>query len=715
MIATDEMTYRQRIAALREKKIAHTLAKAKQQGYMDGDDYGTVPMPEDFTFTAKPNHPNGGFYGYKACAENFAALMAVHPIYVDPLEGLCGRWRAMLTSYRQPWPEDLFPFDELKADQEKYGIGSGMNSDSHFAIDYELGMSLGFGGVLEKIRACRASNPGHEEFYDAEETTVLAIQGWIARHIAEVERLLAVEERPEIRQTLEVMLACNRNVIDKAPQTFIEACQWMAWFNCVSRVYDRDGAGCAIDQVLLPYYRRDKAAGIIDDEQVKFYLADLLLIETHYYQLSGCDAQGRDLTNELSWLILEAAHWLNTSNNLTVRVHDNLDPAFFRKAVEYLFTDRNGWPRFSGNKGLMGYARNAGTSEDDALRRIAVGCNWNAVPGREYPMNDCVKINVAKVFELSFHEMLEDGERSMERLMTLMEGNLQRAVEVTAAGINHHIRYQHAVLPELVMNLYMQDTIERGEDITQCAALFTVGIDGVGLGTVADSLAAIEQRVVKEGRVSWDELAQALKDDFQGHERLRLMLMNSDRYCQGASLGDRWAERVSDLLTRLIKAQPMPEGRTLVPGWFSWSNTIFFGQQVGATPDGRKAYAPVTHGANPNPGFRKDGAVTAMATGIARIQPGYGNTAPLQLEFDPRISVEEGGIDRVAAVIKAHVDMGGTLININVLDKDKLMEAHRDPLTHPDLVVRVTGFTAYFATLSPEFRQLVVDRFVEGM
>ena len=511
------------------------------------------------------------------------------------------------------------------------------------------------------------------------------------------------------------MLACNRNVIDRAPQTFLEACQWMAWFNCVSRIFDRDGAGCSLDQELLPYYRQDIKDGTLTEDEAKFYIANLLLIETHYYQLSGCDAQGRDLTNELSWLILEAAHWLNTSNNLTVRVHDAIDPAFFRKAVEYLFTDRNGWPRFSGNKGLMGYARNKGATEEDARQRIAVGCNWNAVPGREYPMNDCVKINVAKVFEIAFYEMLQAGERNMDRLMSIMERHLKRAVEVTAAGINHHLEYQHAVVPELVMDLYMQGTIEHGLDITQCAELLTVGIDGVGLGTVADSLAAIEQRVMKEGRVSWDELAEALQADFEGHERLRLMLLNSDRYCQGASLGDRWAERVSDMLTRLIKAQPMPEGRTLVPGWFSWSNTIIFGKQVGATPDGRKAYTPVTHGANPNPGFRRDGAVTAMATGIARIQPGYGNTAPLQLEFDPRVSAEEGGIDRVAAVIKTHVDMGGTLININVLDKEKLMEAHRDPLTHPDLVVRVTGFTAYFATLSPEFRQLVVDRFVEGM
>ena len=159
----------------------------------------------------------------------------------------------------------------------------------------------------------------------------------------------------------------------------------------------------------------------------------------------------------------------------------------------------------------------------------------------------------------------------------------------------------------------------------------------------------------------------------------------------------------------------MPGKLQLVPGWFSWSKTIHFGAQVGATPNGRKAFEPLTHGANPTPGFRRDGAPTAMASGIAMVQPGYGNTAPLQIEFDPGLSREEGGVERVMQLVKTHLDMGGTLININVLDKDVLMEAHKDPQSHPDLVVRVTGFTAYFCTLSPEFRQLVVDRFLDHM
>ena len=193
------------------------------------------------------------------------------------------------------------------------------------------------------------------------------------------------------------------------------------------------------------------------------------------------------------------------------------------------------------------------------------------------------------------------------------------------------------------------------------------------------------------------------------------MLSSAVRYCQGGTIADGWAERITRDFARMVHEQPMPEGRRLVPGFFSWSRTIEYGACIGATPNGRKAGKPISHGANPNPGFRKDGAVTALSTGIAHAQPGYGNAAPLQLEFDPKMTREEGGVERLEQLIRTHIDMGGTLININVLDGEKLMKAHENPDLYPDLVVRVTGFTAYFATLSPEFRQLVVDRFLEGL
>ena len=260
-----------------------------------------------------------------------------------------------------------------------------------------------------------------------------------------------------------------------------------------------------------------------------------------------------------------------------------------------------------------------------------------------------------------------------------------------------------------MMNLMMQHSLETGEDASRCAELYTIGVDGAGLAVVADSFGALETRVEREKVLSWEAVYDAVEQNFP-NERIRLILNSAPKYCSGGSASDLWAKRLTDCWVSLIRAQKMPQGRQLLPGWFSWARTVEYGSKVGATPNGRRAHEPISHGANPNPHFRTDGAPTAQAHGIASVQCGYGNTAPLQIEFDPNVQADEQGIAVVENLIIGHFAEGGTLININVLDGEKLLAANPD--LYPDLVVRVTGFTAYFASLSPEFRQLVVDRFL---
>ena len=216
-----------------------------------------------------------------------------------------------------------------------------------------------------------------------------------------------------------------------------------------------------------------------------------------------------------------------------------------------------------------------------------------------------------------------------------------------------------------------------------------------------------------EKKISFDELYSHIESNFGGDdgEYVRQLMYHSQRYGGGDSLGDKWATRISKLYTELVRDLcRQHEGINFIPGLFSWSNTIGLGSTVKATPNGRKCGEPINHGANPLGGFRKDGAVTSMCNSIAAVQPMYGNTAPVQLEVDPGIAGDEEGIDKMCAMILGIMNSGNTLLNINIIDKNKILEAHKEPMKYPDLVVRVTGFTAYFAMLSPNFRQLVVDR-----
>jgi formate C-acetyltransferase len=291
--------------------------------------------------------------------------------------------------------------------------------------------------------------------------------------------------------------------------------------------------------------------------------------------------------------------------------------------------------------------------------------------------------------------------------------HLRAALDTVARGFDFQYEHMHKVFPELILDLLCQGTIEKGLDASQGGVEFyPFCVDGAGLATAADSFAAVEERIEKQGHMTWKELLAHLDANWSGPqgERARAMMRNTPRFGSGGSAADDWAVRIVRAFCEAVKEKPTPRGFMMVPGLFSWVLNLSMGRNVGATPNGRRAGEPISHGANPDPGFRRDGAPTALAVAVAAVQPGYGNTAPLQIDLDPSFSHSSEDVEKVAALIRGHCELGGTQVNINVMNKEQVLEAHKDPGKFPDLIVRVTGFSAYFASLSPEMRQFVVDR-----
>ena len=150
---------------------------------------------------------------------------------------------------------------------------------------------------------------------------------------------------------------------------------------------------------------------------------------------------------------------------------------------------------------------------------------------------------------------------------------------------------------------------------------------------------------------------------------------------------------------------------------FSHGDVYAYGRNLKATPNGRLTGEPISHSNEPDPGFARgldSFSPSLKATAVAKLQAGYGNSAPLHLDIDTAMLSENGGIDALAALIHTHNKMGGTLINMNCLSEQKLKEAHENPASHPDLVVRVTGYSAFFASLSRDYRQQIIDRFLSA-
>ena len=737
------LTYQERIDQLRETKLAQTAEKQELIGSMDHDDWALILPPPDRRkivkamstsgmpitdcllegYEPKSNHPSGGFFGPKAVGENFGALLEAHPVYIDPVSSLAGGYMVNFSSYRKPgWNPDLDVATmrpDLAEARQTYQLQPGIGASQHFCQDLKIGLDLGWGGLLEQIRTYREANaPRSADFYDGLEAIVLGMQDWIQRTADAAYEMAETEENPQLRQNLLEIAEMNARLVTEPPQTFREACQWTLWYQITARMYNGSGSLGRLDVLLTPYYERDIADGILTDEEATFHIACLLLRDTAYLQLGGQDITGKDVTNTVSYLVLEAAHQLKIPANVGIAVGDGVDPGLLKRGVEVMFEDKAGVPKFLGvERTAEGFAKN-GYDIGLGYERAYSGCHWSAIPGREYTLNDCVKINFAAVFEVAWNDMMSDPdvEPNVANLWDRFVYHMRKGVRGIAGSLDFQIDHMHEVFPELVLDLLSYGPVEKGEDASHGGVEFyNLCLDGAALATVADSFAALAQRVEQEGRLTWEQVGQYIENDWAGTdgERARQMMHSIPRYGHGGTLGDEYARQIVEVFTDLVKEAPTPNGYNMVPGLFSWANTIPMGKSVGATPNGRHAGDAISHGANPDPGYRKDGAPTAMAVAIASVQPGFGNTAPMQMELDPSLSKDEGGVESVAELIKTHFDLGGTQINLNIMDAAQVLEAHKDPSKYPDLVVRVTGFSAYFASLSPEFRQLVVNRILK--
>jgi formate C-acetyltransferase len=524
----------------------------------------------------------------------------------------------------------------------------------------------------------------------------------------------------------------NRRLVNEPPEAFREACQWIAWYQMVARMYNGNGSIGRLDIVLRPFYERDIAAGQITEEEAIFHVACLFLKETGYSQLGGPDAEGNDVTNPLSFICLEAAHRLKVPVNVGVAVGEKADPRLLRRGVEILLEDQAGTPKFVGvENAVRGFMRNGIPPEVARLRSFA-GCHHFALPGREYCVTTGGNVNLAAILDVAFHELMADASAtpSVEGLWERFVAHLEHSVELVGDAFDFHMQHMHEVFPELMLDLCCHGPLEKGLDCSQPGGLeyVTRAVDAIGLATAADSFAAIEQRVERERRLSWAELKHWLDSDWAGPRlpptgsgvsgagpegaQARLMMRSIHRFGYGGSRADGWAKRIAQTFAAIVKAKPTPAGHTMIPGLYSWLGNISAGDGLRATPNGRHANTPISHGASPDPGFRQDGAPTALSRAITSVEMGWGNTVTLQLELDVGAIGGQAAVDRVVELIRGHMAMGGTLVNLNILDKRKLLAAYQNPELYPDLIVRVTGFGAYWSSLSPQIRELVIQRVI---
>lgn len=614
---------------------------------------------------------------------------------------------------------------------------------SHVTPDYGAVLQKGFSGILAEAEDASARSHSREQraFYEAASIAAQAAidfgQRW-SRHCAVQAELCPEPQRAEELRNL-------ASIFDRVPakpaRTFHEAVQslFLAHVLVHQESFQHGVSFGRIDQMLFPYYARDRAAGRLTCEQAIEILGCFLgkaaeqvplfnSMATEFFSglssasgltLGGIDSAGNDATNELTYLFLEAYDLMRLRQpNLHLRVHRESPPPLLSRACEVL-KKGGGMPAFFNDDAVVAAIEDLGVPLADARDYSIVGCVEWGVPRKSFPAAGAAFLSLPAVLDDTLHQCGNDETRfaSMDDLLDALRRRLRRAVRSAVAG-NDAIERAHALFrPTPLLSLLVDGCLETGCDVTTGGARYnSTGMQGVGLADVADSLAAIEQLVFVERRLSLAQLVTAVDADFAGQEQLRSRLLNKvAKYGEGSGRAEHYAASVARLYCETVREHVNPRGGLYAPGFWSMTTHVGFGRRLGALPSGRKAGRPLADGISPVNGADRRGPTASLLAAAQVGGPHVGNGFALNEMLDPCFVAGEPGTRLMKGLTRGYFDAGGMQVQYNIIDPEVLLDAKRHPEKHRDLVVRISGYSAYFNDLTEEMKDDIIARTMHGV
>jgi formate C-acetyltransferase len=582
---------------------------------------------------------------------------------------------------------------------------------------------------------------------------VEAVVRFAERH-AEAARKLAEEEADADRKAelLKIADVCSR-VPAHAPRDFHEAlqCYWFVHLGVITELNTWDSFNPGrLDQHLIPFYERGLADGSltrdgarellecfwvkfnnhpappkvgVTEEQSGTY-TDFALIN-----VGGLDAGGADAVNEVSHLILDIVEDMQLTQPSSCIQLGKLNPEAFLKRACEIVRSGLGQPSMFNTDVIVKEMLRDGKTLADARAGGPSGCVTVSAFGKE----SCTLtgyINWPKILELALNDGvdprtgssigLETGDahefKSVDDVIEAYRWQLAHFIDLKIAGNNVIERLYANRMPAPFMSVIMDDCIEKGRDYHDGGARYNpTYIQGVGIGTLTDSLAAIEHHVFERATVGMDELLAATARDFRGEgdEELRLRLRNdSPAYGNDDDRADGIASRVFDIYFDLLDGRPNTKGGKYRVNLLPTTAHVYFGSILGGTPNGRRAGLPVSEGISPSQGADRKGP-TAVLKSAARLDHARTGGTLLNLRFAPGL-LEGEGLDRLAALVRTYFRLDGHHVQFNVFDAATLRKAQADPEQHRDLIVRVAGYSDYFVGVGRELQDEIISRTEHG-
>jgi formate C-acetyltransferase len=614
-------------------------------------------------------------------------------------------------------------------------LNGGPGRNGHTIPAFDLLLTEGLGALRGRAQAAAATHTEADRVTQCQAMTVAldAVSAYIGRHVALAREPAATETQPARAAELQQIARVCEWVAHEAPRTFREALQ-LLWFAHLGIKLDDGGVGHSFgrfDQYLFPFYAGDLEAGrLTRDEAAELVALFWLKLNAEdddnaHLSLGGQHADGRDATNDLSVLCLQAERWIGRKQpNLSTRVHAGTPAAYWRELARTIRCGA-GHPAVFNDEVIVPGLVDHGFGLATARGYAQVGCVETYLPGLAAPWIDCY-VNLAKCLELALNrgrdlfDGTELGPDPGDPTQFADFGCVFRAFEAQVGQVLHaalsrrdaydaHVS-RHAPVP--FISALTPACLANGRDAVDGAPYILTGAYAVGLGTTVDSLAAIRALVFEDRLVTMADLLQALSADFVGHQAtLGLCREHAPKYGNDDDRADQIAARIVDSFGRLMRAYPSPSSRAVHYGMVgSVVSHTSMGQATAASPNGRRAGETLSDGGSPSQGCNRSGATATLRSMAKPNYRGMPGGAALNLRLSPVDLDGEGGLDRLVALLKGYFEMGGEQLQVSVLDADRLRRARKHPDEHRDLVVRVAGFTAYFVSLPDALQREILTR-----
>ena len=560
---------------------------------------------------------------------------------------------------------------------------------------------------------------------------------------------MAEKEENETRKAELLQIAANLEVVPAhKPQTYWQAIQ-LYWFTHLAvttelNPWDAFSPG-RLDQHLYPYYEKDVEAGILDDEKalelleclwVKFYnqpapvKVGITLKESATYtdfaniNTGGVTPDGQNGVNNVSYLILDCMDEMKlVQPNSNVTISRKTPAKFLKRACE-ISRKGGGQPAFYNTEAQIMELVNAGKSLADARRGGSSGCVETGAWGSEaYILTGYM--NIPKIFQLTLFNGFDQYSgkqlglelgyakdfKTFDELWAAFKKQLEYFVDVKIRGNNVIEKLYAQDMPAPCLSVVTNDCISNGKDYNAGGARYNTSyIQGVGIGTVTDCIAAIKYNVYDHKNFTMEELIEAMEHDYEGYDTIyRMVHDQSPKYGNDDDYADEIMQEVFELYRSTITGRPNMRGGKYGVDMLPTTCHVYFGDVILATANGRKAHKPVSEGISPEKSADTHGP-TAVIKSCAKMDHLATAGTLLNQKFTPDVVAGEEGLNNMASLIRSYFSMDGHHIQFNVVDRQTLIEAQKHPEDYKDLIVRVAGYSDFFRNLDKPLQDEIINR-----